>query len=166
MKESLIIIFIVCFSGSVTAQRVRIPDSTLQNIMYKKLLIREDSLITEYNDPLIEVLNFKIVFKNCTFNRKNREMRIRGRICFGTLVKSCAGLPGVSISLAEKGGDNIISNEVEVGESSHGGSNYKRYGYFDAKFVVQNDRSLFFFIPHFYMAEYKVGQLMEQLNSR
>ncbi|MES1215355.1 MAG: hypothetical protein ABUT20_07555 [Bacteroidota bacterium] len=75
------------------------------------------------------------------------------------------GIPGVRIFKAEKSvGDSLI-NIVDLAESSSiQDSSFYKSGLFDVKFKMDKGESLFFYMPHFYIDEFKIGNFLDKEN--
>lgn len=148
------------FSQSDTfCQHREIPPSYIFKYRVTKYLLKEDSVVKEYNDPLIEVDKFFIRIQKASFNKASNEIHLNGKICFDNNFENCHGLPGVGIFKAQINKNNVLINLVELAMSTYDKDSIENSGFFDFQFKVNKDESLFFFMPNFYLEEFKLGEI-------
>ena len=159
MKTTFLIILLsLLHLAGYCQQNEKIPAEKVYNLHTSKFLLRlNDSLVREYDRPLIEVETIAIKIIDVYFNKKTDELRIMGRACFGDTANN-AGIPYVSIYKGTRK-DSTLSNFALLGESTNG-QNLKDHGFFDISVKLKEGESLYFVMPQFYLEEFKLGMLL------
>lgn len=162
MKKVIVLAICLCFGARGFCQTKEISISLLNNQHVPGLLILEDSLVKVYNAPLIEVFRFNVKLYKASLNPKTNEISVTGRICSGDTISKCNGLPNVSLFKAQRNSLNILNNMLDLGESSYSADSLEKNGFFDVKFKIKKGESLFFYMPHFYLEEFKLNKFISK----
>jgi hypothetical protein len=167
VNNTILTAFVFSLSTSAFCQSKIIANSLLYEQELECPCILEDSVIKNYGSPLLEVNRFYVTLDKVFFDRSPKVIRIKGKVCFYERGMDKVGIPGVRIFKAEKTvGDSPI-NIVDLAETSliHDSSFYNS-GLFDIKFKIKKGESLFFYMPHFYIDEFKIGGAIEKAKIR
>ncbi len=160
MRNYFLIVSFILLGAHTFCQSKEISVKTIYRYHVTKFLVKQDSLIKEYDDPLIETHKFYIAISKAFFDSKSKELRLIGRVCLTDDTLTCLGIPGVEIFKAIKDKSNILSSRTELAETSHNKDSLDKDGFFDFKFKIEKAESLLFFMPYFYLEEFKLGELM------
>jgi hypothetical protein len=144
-------------------QKKIIPVEMIYKQKVDHYLIKQDSLIKSYELPLIEVNKFHVVFEKALYSYETKEIEITGKVCYSNDPNNCMGLPKVKIFLSRKNEKNILLNEIKLGETSHDTDALDNNGFFEIKFNLCEDYSLFFYLPNFYLQEFKINMLQVKI---
>ena len=161
MSNFLLITLIFLGTTSLRCQPKEVPPEHINAYRVDKFLVKQDSVIKIYDHPLMHIRRFYVKINNAIFDTKSNELRLIGTVCYLNDTVSCLGIPGVSIFGAIKNNDNILSSIVEITQSSSNQDTLEKDGLFDFRFKIEKGRSLFFFMPDFYLEEFKLGELFK-----
>lgn len=159
MKPVALVLTIVLLSQIAKAQLQPVTSSQFSKLRTTQYLIKQDSLIKRHDFGLIEVFEFGFRFDTIYFNPGQNEINIKGKVCLGNCGEG--GIPGVSIFIGKLKQNEIITNRIEIGETSQD-EDYRKLGYFKVKAKIEADDYLFFYTPHFYLEEFQVGKLVSR----
>ncbi len=160
MRYFILATILLSLSTSILCQSRRIPVSVLYQQQVGGVQIREDSIVKIYGTPLFEVSRFYIRVDKAFVNQDAKELRMIGKVCYYDKEKTCVGLPNVGIFKAQKSQDNLLKNITTVSTSSFVQDSMNKNGFFDIKLRINKGESLFFYMPHFYLEEFKLDKLI------
>lgn len=152
---SNLIFLAVHFSNSAAAQVNVIPSDSIYQSYIFGFRILQDSIIKEYDWPLIEVNRNKIIFTYASCNYCSGELRLSGRICSDS--KGCFGR-SMEIFKGIRTENNILKSFDYVGRTKETDI-VENMGYFDIKIKLKKEESLFFYIRHYYIEEFALGKI-------
>ncbi len=154
----LIISFFLLANGEGFGQFKRIPTSLIYKQHVRKYLVKQDSLIKIYDNPLIEVHKLAIKINSASYNNNTKELTLIGKICYGDTIH-CMGLPNIEIFKGVRDSNNILTSFKLIGKSKEN-KNIDKAGTFYTTFKLSKKESLMFYLPSFYLEEFKIGKLI------
>jgi hypothetical protein len=152
--KSIILIFLIISCFKCEAQFTKIPISKFYNQAVKNIVcIDSNGNITKYC-PL-ELNHFHINIYIAFLNKKTKEMHLIGRVYLIDTVNG-SGLAGLEIFRASKNNNKLI-NKNFLGQTTYSRDSSNNDGFFDVKFTIRKNESLFFFYPAFRLQEYSLS---------
>ena len=156
MIKILGLVIILQGALSSCSQPKEFPSTVLYNSHVTDFLLQEDSLVTKYNAPTLEVFRFNVRFDRVLFDEVTKELTVKGKVCFDRDTAKCSGIPGVNFFIGYIDKKNLLHNVYELGESSHDSVSIDKNGLFEFKVKIEEGQSLFFSTPDYYLEEYKL----------
>lgn len=163
MKYGLLILVSVFFCLSGIGQKKAIPVGIIYNCQNKDFLVKKDSFVMVYDLPIIEINKLAIKITESFWDIKENEIRLVGRVFYKDTL-SYPGMPGVGIFKGVKSRENVLAS-FEFVAATRASEVNDSIGLFDVTVKCSKGESLFFYMPYFYLEEFKLGSLVKELSA-
>lgn len=164
MKTFFLLFLSIFWGFDLASQSLEIKPTCVYDYRVEKFLVKKDSLVLQYDDPLISILRFYVRFNKVFFDKSTGEFSMAGKVC--STSGDCWGVPRISIFKASKNNDKTLHGINRFAETSFGGDSLVDDGNFCFKINIRAGESIFFSMPGFYLEEFKLGEFVEKSSTK
>lgn len=157
MKKYILIALLTSTLLQCFAQIEKIPTDIIYSKRANGFFIKEDSLVRQYTSPIIEVNKLGVKIINAFYDKRSKTIDLIGRVSYND-TSNRMGWPRVGLYKGIKTKNNVLTKFEFVTESRIRDKS-DSIGFFRITQKYSKGESLFFYLPNFYLIEFRLGEL-------